>query len=279
VTTEYKTKLTNFVKSDEFKDTLLSQWNSDSDSGPIDFVDVEVSSEEIPDYGWAIAVGIIGGIILLCLCACLLVYICSEPCSSWSCDPTCSCSKWSRPPEDWVNRTDGLCACCRHRVSASDREETNLFVNGMYSGHYKQYGQSWPMKAFQMKFDSVKMSVSGDGSDCVGDYSISGIYSTETQRMQIHKTYVRGTGNPHENLGHTVKIRLQWNERKKQFEGPWYVKTYKYEGTGKWVIQCCEALEHGDDDEDDVEMIALIGTGQARETQPVIGRERQKGQW
>eukprot|EP01083_Nonionella_stella_P124737 376834_1 len=111
-----------------------------------------------------------------------------------------------------------------------------IFVIISFDGHYIQYGKQHPMHPFNLTFDGFN-NVQDNGSDTVGQYNISGIYSKHTSRMQLNKTYIRGTGNALENLGHTVKIKLEWNRKKLQFEGPWYVYTHKYEGTGSWIIK------------------------------------------
>ena len=121
-----------------------------------------------------------------------------------------------------------------------DESRDSPFIDGLYSGYYKQYNRNYSMRSFEMEFnDGV---ASGQGSDSVGDHRINGIYSDETRRMALDKTYIEGTGNLSENYGHTVKIRLQYQNESNRFEGRWYVKTYKYEGSGSWVMSKCGNL-------------------------------------
>ena len=54
--------------------------------------------------------------------------------------------------------------------------------------------------------------------------------------MALDKKYKSGTGDSRKNSGHTVQIRLEYNGKKSKFDGVWYVKTHKYEGSGEWVI-------------------------------------------
>ena len=135
----------------------------------------------------------------------------------------------TRPHKEYVNDS---------KYVKNNNNYYNPFIDGGYSGYYKQYGQNHPMNRFGLKF--VHNVVTGNGTDCVGDYKIRGIYSMETYRMALNKTYIRGTGNKYQNLGHTVRIRLEFNEKKNEFKGDWYVKTDKYEGCGKWVIARCD---------------------------------------
>ena len=131
--------------------------------------------------------------------------------------------------EDYVNT-----AAIHYDVSLD-----SPFIDGLYCGYYKQYGRNYPMVPFEMEFNDG--AVTGQGYDCVGDYRINGIYSDKTGRMAFNKTYIKGTGDLSQNFGHTVKIRLQYQNKSisKKFEGRWYVKTHRYEGSGSWVISKC----------------------------------------
>ena len=46
----------------------------------------------------------------------------------------------------------------------------------------------------------------GHGTDDVGDFKLAGEY--KAAKLAITKMYVPGTGDPNENLGHTVELRL-----------------------------------------------------------------------
>ncbi|MEE4248390.1 MAG: hypothetical protein V2I33_23645 [Kangiellaceae bacterium] len=52
----------------------------------------------------------------------------------------------------------------------------------------------------------------GNGSDVIGTYNIRGSFCSTNCRMILRKTYVPGTGDPNENLGHTVLCQLRWSE-------------------------------------------------------------------
>ena len=104
------------------------------------------------------------------------------------------------------------------------------FIDGLYSGYYKQYNRNYPMKSFEMKFnDGV---VTGHGDDCVGEYRINGIYSDKTGEMAISKTYIEGTGDSSQNYGHIVKIKLEYQNKSNRFDGRWNVKTNIHQGSG-----------------------------------------------
>ncbi|CAF1145022.1 unnamed protein product [Didymodactylos carnosus] len=81
-------------------------------------------------------------------------------------------------------------------------------------------------------------TVTGYGSDKIGDYTVEGTWSDKTLRMAIIKQYKLGTGNnPSQNLGHKVQIQLKWNEKENQFDGKWYVQTSKYHGEDQYRLQ------------------------------------------
>ena len=88
---------------------------------------------------------------------------------------------------------------------------------------------------FEMEFRNGK--VDGSGTDDVGVYTIAGVYSNDNLRVAFGKTYVRGTGNPSENLGHTVEYRGQRAANAGQgFRGTWYVHTTRYKGQGPFHL-------------------------------------------
>ena len=137
----------------------------------------------------------------------------------------------------------------------------NPFIDGAYSGYYKQYGAKYDMEPFKLIFDNEK--VKGYGEDRVGTYNIDGIYSEKTKRMALNKTYIPYTGDLRQNFGHTVQIRLQLQEEKcenvsRSFQGEYYVKTIKYEGSGEWSI-------HKDDNVSTQELAQLSAIEQEQE--------------
>ena len=117
-------------------------------------------------------------------------------------------------------------------------QQESVFMSGKYGGFYAQYTKTHYIPRFTLNFEDG--NVSGQGYDNVGSYNITGRYNDNNKRMALTKTYIHGTGNPNENMGHNVYLRLQWNEQSKRFEGKWYVKTIYYKGSGMWYIYKCE---------------------------------------
>lgn len=113
----------------------------------------------------------------------------------------------------------------------------SIFHSGTWTSQYYQYGKLHGPHHLSLNFDYGLMNVSGHGSDDVGTYKINGIYSTETERIGLTKTYKTGTGDFRENLGHNVTIQLYWNPNHNQFEGKWYVQTAKYRGEDRFVLK------------------------------------------
>lgn len=114
--------------------------------------------------------------------------------------------------------------------------DLNLFQSGIWRSQYYQYSKWHGPQELQLTFDSLQSKVTGSGSDNIGVYSINGIYSTQSRRMGLTKTYQLGTGNPLENLGHDVTIQVEWNRYNQQFEGKWYVRTNKFRGSGDFKL-------------------------------------------
>ena len=107
------------------------------------------------------------------------------------------------------------------------------FITGKYFGCYQQYGKSHPIPAFELLF--VDGIVTGNGSDDIGDYNVMGIYSDETQRMALHKTYHKQNASVH--TIYTVQIKVEFNKSVNMFIGDWYVRARNYQDHGSWIIQ------------------------------------------
>lgn len=81
------------------------------------------------------------------------------------------------------------------------------------------------------------MAVNGSGCDDVGEFTIDGTFSDHTQRMGLTKYYKKGTGDPSQNLGHSVDIQVSFNPQWNRFEGRWYVQTKKYHGEDEFELK------------------------------------------
>ncbi|CAF1562178.1 unnamed protein product [Didymodactylos carnosus] len=133
----------------------------------------------------------------------------------------------------WVNR--------RELFSQDLGEKPEIFHSGSWSGEYFQDGYYHKLPECTIKFDYERSTLTGHGTDDVGDYTLTGVYSTRTLKMGIVKTYILGTGpNRQHNLGHNVNIHLEWNENEKDFQGKWYVRTSQYQGENKYKLRCLD---------------------------------------
>jgi hypothetical protein len=115
--------------------------------------------------------------------------------------------------------------------------DLKLFQSGLWESQYFQYDKLHGPHQFQLSFDVEQSKVTGSGSDDVGQFTIDGVYSIHTRRIGLTKTYQYGTGNPLQNLGHSVIIQLEWNRYNNQFEGKWYVRTAKVKGSGRFTLK------------------------------------------
>ena len=80
---------------------------------------------------------------------------------------------------------------------------------GAYVGIYWQYGKTHPIPAQQLGCtltDEVSGAATGHGFDNVGTFALRGEF--EKAKLCLTKQYQLGTGDPNENLGHAVELRL-----------------------------------------------------------------------
>lgn len=80
---------------------------------------------------------------------------------------------------------------------------------GAYVGIYWQYGSTHPIPAQQLACvasSGTSGTAEGHGVDDVGQFNVRGAYNHI--KLALTKQYVPGTGNPQENLGHAVQLRL-----------------------------------------------------------------------
>lgn len=124
-----------------------------------------------------------------------------------------------------------------------EKSSWNPFESGFWSSRYYQYDSWHGPHRLSLSFDSESCTVTGNGSDDVGTYTIDGLFSIKTNRIGLTKTYQRGTGNPAQNFGHHVTIQMSWNDGQRRFEGKWSVQTSKYSGENKFELELEKALK------------------------------------
>ena len=129
---------------------------------------------------------------------------------------------------------------------------------GNYVGVYWQYGRSHIIPAQALRCtspndDGTVGVVEGHGFDDVGHFRVSGSY--EGVRLALTKQYIAGTGDRHENRGHSVSLRLtlcdvhavlpdQSHYLSRHgappgtvgFYGTWHVRTPGYSGDAEMVL-------------------------------------------
>lgn len=139
---------------------------------------------------------------------------------------------------------------------------------GNYVGLYSQYGRVHAIPAQRLQCtatseDGTRGTVSGWGEDDVGQFAVGGSYALS--RMVLTKRYIPGTGDPHENKGHSVALRLtrcalaaalprhmhveQWGLPSDAvgFVGTWHVRTASYRGDAEmclWLPPLPVAIGH-----------------------------------
>jgi len=127
---------------------------------------------------------------------------------------------------------------------------------GNYVGIYWQYGSTHPIAAQElacMLSDEVSGTAAGHGFDDVGTFSLSGVF--KLAKLCLTKQYQLGTGNPRENSGHQVQLRLtccelhaalpqrslvlqQWGAPLGVvgFYGSWHIRTHRYNGDAEMCL-------------------------------------------
>ena len=123
-------------------------------------------------------------------------------------------------------------------------------------GVYWQYGTCHALPAQHlacMLSDGVSGTAVGNGFDTVGTFNVSGEF--KMARLCLTKQYVLGTGDPRENSGHAVELRLIASElhaalpeRSAEllrwgaplgvvgFYGTWHIRTRKYSGDAEMCL-------------------------------------------
>lgn len=125
----------------------------------------------------------------------------------------------------------------------------NVFQSGIWTGRYLQYGRWHGPHEMSLRFDPHSTIISGWGSDDVGKFTVKGIYSHQTRRIGLTKTYQPGADKKTQHLGHDAEIQLTETVRQTStqlFEGKWYVQTLQYHGEDKFQLSFdrnCECEE------------------------------------
>ncbi|CAM4794813.1 unnamed protein product [Rotaria magnacalcarata] len=113
----------------------------------------------------------------------------------------------------------------------------NYEAERVWSSRYYQYEKWHERHEFILSFDPKPFTVNGRGSSDVGTYTVTDKYSTETNEIELIKTYVANTDDPDENLGHSVTIELTWDPKEHQFIGKWYVDTSMFRGEDQYELK------------------------------------------
>lgn len=125
----------------------------------------------------------------------------------------------------------------RQGSNVASTYEKDHFESGPWSSRYYQYSAWHGPHALTLNFDRGMSTIRGEGTDDVGNYTVEGVFSIETHRMGLTKTYRAGTGNSRENFGHSVTLQLAWNPANEQFEGKWFIQTARYRGEDKFQLK------------------------------------------
>ena len=160
-------------------------------------------------------------------------------------------------PSNWLSGLDrvGLAAVGQAEAKLARTTPIGTPIGttpaGQYVGMYWQYGRAHYIRAHRLQCtattpDGTLGRVDGGGSDDVGEFTLSGTY--ESLRLVLTKTYIAGTGDPRENKGHTVRLRLTLTDLHAVvpavaappgtlgFFGTWHVRTSAYNGDAEMAL-------------------------------------------
>ncbi|CAM2717447.1 unnamed protein product [Rotaria socialis] len=70
-----------------------------------------------------------------------------------------------------------------------------------------------------MIFDKKTKTLSGRGTDNVGDFTLSGHFDPSQGYIHMVQKYIRNSGDPRLNMGHICIYKLYWMDKNKSFEG------------------------------------------------------------
>ena len=137
---------------------------------------------------------------------------------------------------------------------------------GKYTGLHNQNGVEQLMEPFELSYEPSGIpnqhAVKGKGDDRVGSFVLRGVWKGD--RLAMTKQYLRGTGDPNENHGHQVHMRLAKEKTSgmiindcPRMVGKYYVRTPQYSGEDHMSIWLTEG---GAAASDSVEVAAADST-------------------
>lgn len=125
----------------------------------------------------------------------------------------------------------------RHVIfNECEDEGPDIFLSGVWTSRYFQDGHWHESRQLHLSFDPRLFRIVGHGTDVIGDYTVVGRYSIETNEIELKKTYRKHIGDPANNFGHTVTIEITWDSEQRKFIGRWYVATEIYSGEGAYEL-------------------------------------------
>ena len=125
-------------------------------------------------------------------------------------------------------------------TAAADAAVYPDIPSGQWRGYYFQYGRQHSLFEFNLQFvpGHPLPTVRGFGADEVGEYTIrSGSFNLANGRVCFTKKYRAGTGDRHENFGHSVEYRGTFaGSLAAGLRGSWFVATSRYTGEGTFHL-------------------------------------------
>lgn len=134
-------------------------------------------------------------------------------------------------------------------ASTSSVSKEPCSAPGKYTGICHQNGMKQSMEPFDISYEHSGIPnqyvVKGNGEDKVGSFVLRGVW--KGNRLGMTKQYLKGTGDPNENHGHQIHMRLAKEKSsgmvindRPRLEGKYYVRTPQYSGEDHisiWLVE------------------------------------------
>jgi hypothetical protein len=112
----------------------------------------------------------------------------------------------------------------------------NIFESGQWSSRYYRYGCCHGPFLHRIIFNIDQNTVRGNGTDDMGQFTLTGYISTELLTINMIKKYYSSIDDTQDTVGYETKIDLEWNDEKRTFEGKWFTHKYKNKGEGSYEL-------------------------------------------
>lgn len=140
----------------------------------------------------------------------------------------CICYRyWQGRP---LKSNETFIECHQNRYVPTDFDQ---LISGLWLCRYLENGKWRKTNHLLLLFNYETNQVNGSGTDYHGSFHIEGIFSRESARMALTKTYPKTSQQQNER----IFIQLTWNSNNRLFQGKWYIHTKTYRAENKIFLK------------------------------------------